>query len=141
MEFYVTQSVMSEEIDERPLYEQMGGEQAIKNLVHAFYLHMDTLPEAREIRQMHPDSLKGSEEKLFEFLSGWTGGPQLFIEKHGHPRLRARHLPFKIDESARDQWLLCFFKALDDCKIEGSIKKILVSSIGRLADHMRNVNN
>jgi hemoglobin len=132
---------MSEEIDERPLYEQMGGEQAIQNLVRAFYLNMETLPEALEIRQMHPDSLKGSEEKLFEFLSGWTGGPQLFIEKHGHPRLRARHLPFKIDESARDQWLLCFYKALDDCKIEGSIKKILVSSIGRLADHMRNVKN
>ena len=126
------------ENQEISLYEQMGGSPKIQQLVDRFYHHMDTLPEVKGIRDMHPTSLEGSIEKLFEFLCGWTGGPQLYIEKHGHPRLRARHLPFKIGVHERDQWLLCFFKALEDCEIEAGPKKILMSSIGRLADHMRN---
>lgn len=123
---------------ELSLFEQIGGEAQIKALVDRFYFHMDTIPEVKGIRDMHPKSLDSSNEKLYEFLCGWTGGPQLYIEKHGHPRLRARHLPFKIGIPERDQWLLCFFKALEDCQIAEGPKKILMSSIGRLADHMRN---
>src|SRR2546423_1092878 len=89
------------------LYETVGGEQAVRRLVDRFYDLMDTLPEAAGIRALHPPALIGSREKLFLFLTGWMGGPPLYIERHGHPRLRARHLPFPIGEAERDQWLMC----------------------------------
>ena len=79
-----------------PLYEQLGGEEPLRKLVDDFYDAMATYPYTQGILAMHPKDLTQSRQKLFEFLSGWTGGPQLFIQKHGHPRLRARHLPFKI---------------------------------------------
>jgi hemoglobin len=99
---------------------------------------MDSLPETKSLRQMHPEDLTTSTEKLFMFMSGWLGGPQLFVEKFGHPRLRARHLPFKIGVSERDQWLLCFAKALEDLNPVEPLKSDLFRSIARLADHMRN---
>lgn len=99
---------------------------------------MDTLPEAIDIRGQHSPDLAEAEEKLFLFLSGWTGGPPLYIEKHGHPKLRARHLPFKIGIKERDQWLFCMFKALDEIDIPEQANLVLKSSLSRLADHMRN---
>ncbi|HNO87365.1 MAG TPA: group II truncated hemoglobin, partial [Rhodocyclaceae bacterium] len=88
-------------------YESFGGEETIRRLVHRFYALMDALPEAWDIRQMHPADLSGSEQKLFMYLTGWLGGPPLYEEAYGHPRLRARHLPFTIGDTERDQWLLC----------------------------------
>ena len=126
---------MSTEIS---IYEQMGGEAVIRQLTNTFYRIMDTLPEAQGIRKMHPQNLAGSEEKLFMFLSGWLGGPNLFIEKHGHPRMRARHLPFKIGKSERDQWMLCMVYAFDELKIGEPIRSELLHSLLNLADHMRN---
>lgn len=126
---------MSTEIS---IYEQMGGEAVVRQLTNTFYRIMDTLPEAQGIRKMHPQNLAGSEEKLFMFLSGWLGGPNLFIEKHGHPRMRARHLPFKIGKSERDQWMLCMVYAFDELKIGEPIRSELLHSLLNLADHMRN---
>ena len=77
-------------------YERLGGEQAVRRLVDRFYDLMDTLPEAAGIRALHPEDLTDSREKLFMFLSGWLGGPPLYQMQYGHPRLRARHLPFPI---------------------------------------------
>ena len=128
---------MSQEA-EIPLYQIIGGEAPLKKLVHDFYQFMNTLPEAIDIRKQHPDDLSGSEEKLFLFLSGWTGGPSLYIEKHGHPRLRARHLPFSIGLKERDQWLLCFWKALEISNFPMEAQETFKNSIFRLADHMRN---
>ena len=71
-------------------YGQLGGEDIVRKLVHRFYELMDTLPEAWDVRQMHPEDLSGSEEKLFKYLSGWLGGPPLYEQEFGHPRLRAR---------------------------------------------------
>ena len=88
-------------------YAELGGEAGIRRLVHRFYQLMDTLPEAWDVRQMHPEDLSGSEEKLFMYLTGWLGGPPLYEQAHGHPRLRARHLPFTIASRERDQWLMC----------------------------------
>lgn len=88
---------------------------------------------------MHPENLRGSEEKLFMFLSGWLGGPQLFVERFGHPRLRARHLPFAIGKSERDQWMLCMVQAFEDVGIEEPIRSELLHSLLNLADHMRNL--
>lgn len=125
-------------MSETTLFLAMGGEPVIKKLVDDFYHLMDTLPEAAGIRAQHAPDLKEANEKLFMFLMGWTGGPQLYIEKHGHPRLRARHLPFKIGLSERDQWLLCMWKALEVSGIPEEVQKMFKGAIYRLADHMRN---
>lgn len=110
----------------------------MRKLVRRFYELMDTLPEASSIRALHPADLAGSEEKLFLFLSGFFGGPSLYIEKHGHPMLRRRHLPFPIDESARDQWLLCMNRALDDVGASPRLKEQLGRIFFQTANHMRN---
>jgi hemoglobin len=125
------------DFNEPTLYEQLGGEIGIKKLVERFYHHMDTLPEVKTIRTMHVD-LEVSKEKLFTFLSGWTGGPQLYIEKYGHPMLRKRHMPFSIGMSERDQWLVCMANAIIDCGIPEPIDRDLLNSLSRVADHMRN---
>jgi hemoglobin len=120
------------------IYEQLGGEQAIRKMVDRFYDLMDTLPEAAGIRALHPESLEESRNKLFWFLSGWTGGPSLYIERFGHPRLRARHLPFPIGGSERDQWLLCMKKSMDEMEMDPLLRQQLSHSLAQLADFMRN---
>lgn len=119
-------------------YERIGGAEKVRALVHRFYQLMDELPETHGIRKLHPTSLQGSELKLFEFLSGWMGGPQLFVEKYGHPMLRKRHLPFPIAESERDQWLLCMKQALQDVVEDEKLRTELITAFEKVADHMRN---
>ncbi len=126
---------MSAEIS---IYEQIGGEATLRKITRKFYEIMHRMPEAQGIRKMHPENLAGSEEKLFMFLSGWLGGPNLFIERFGHPKMRARHLPFKIGKSERDQWMLCMVHAFDEVKIEEPYRSELLHSLLNLADHMRN---
>ena len=72
------------------------------------------------------------------FLSGWLGGPQLFVEKYGHPRMRARHMPFKIGKSERDQWMICMVQAFEAEGIQDPLRSELLHALLRLADHMRN---
>ncbi len=119
-------------------YEALGGEAKLKQIVARFYAIMDTLPEARGIREMHQQDISIAEKKLFMFLSGWLGGPGLFEEKFGHPRLRARHLPFQIGKSERDQWMICMVQALEDCDVQDPLRSELAYSLLNLADHMRN---
>jgi hemoglobin len=111
----------------------------IRSITKRFYELMDTRPEAHDIRIMHPEDLSSSEQKLFEFLVGWLGGPPLFEQKYGHPRLRARHLPFKIGIKERDQWLLCMHLSLQENPLPESAADSVMHSLARLADHMRNV--
>jgi hemoglobin len=119
-------------------YQQLGGEQAVRELVDRFYDYMDRLPEAAGIRALHARSLRASREKLFLFLSGWLGGPSLYVEKYGHPRLRARHLPFPIGSAERDQWMLCMNRALADMPIDAALARQLSEAFARTAEHMRN---
>jgi len=119
-------------------YDVIGGEQAILNLVDRFYFYMDTLPEAQGIRAIHQPNLTSAKAKLFKFLSGWLGGPNLFIEEFGHPMLRARHLPFAIGESERDQWMLCMNKALAEMTMDPGLKTNLQKALLQLATHMIN---
>ncbi|MBC7467222.1 MAG: group II truncated hemoglobin [Bdellovibrio sp.] len=128
---------MSDPLDQKPIYEVIGGEANLRKLVSQFYKNMDSLPEASDIRKQHLD-LAAAEEKLYLFLSGWTGGPSLYIEKYGHPKLRARHLPFQIGIKERDQWLFCMFKAIEQTNIHPDAADILRKSLAHLADHMRN---
>ncbi|MBN8442988.1 MAG: group II truncated hemoglobin [Dechloromonas sp.] len=119
-------------------YELIGGEPAVRALVKRFYELMDTLPEAWDVRKMHADDLSGSEEKLFLFLSGWLGGPNLYVERFGSPFLRARHLAFSIGGAERDQWMRCMRQALDEMVTDRALRMSLHQSLAALANHMRN---
>ena len=119
-------------------YAMIGGEQTLPNLVDRFYFYMDTLPEVKGIRAIHQHNLSSAKDKLFKFLSGWLGGPNLFIEEFGHPMLRARHLPFVIGESERDQWMLCMNKALAELAMDSQLKINIQNALQQLATHMIN---
>lgn len=123
---------------ESSLYEMIGGETRLRALVNRFYDLMDSSVEAEKIRNFHPKSLKGSREKLFMFLSGWSGGPQLYMERFGHPRLRMRHMPFSIGTVERDQWLWCMNKALDERGLDPRVVEFLKVRFAEVADAMRN---
>jgi len=124
------------------LFEWLGGAEkgaeTIRNLVETFYDTMDTDPKAADLRAIHQPDLTEAREKLFMFLMGWTGGPQLYVERYGHPRLRARHMPFPIDESARDQWMYCMIKAMHTLQFEESLMKHIANQLYGVADFMRN---
>ncbi|HEY4303707.1 MAG TPA: group II truncated hemoglobin [Gemmatimonadaceae bacterium] len=119
-------------------YESIGGDAAIRQLVDRFYDLMDASPEAATIRKLHAASLKASREKLYMYLTGWTGGPQIYVEQYGHPRLRARHLPFHISSRERDEWLWCMDRALDEQPMPDEVRAFLREKLHALADHMRN---
>jgi hemoglobin len=120
-------------------YEGLGGADAVRRLVDRFYDLMDELPETYGLRQLHPADLTGSRQSLFEFLSGWFGGPSLYIEKKGHPRLRMRHMPFAIGPTERDQWMLCMRTALDEQVSDEALHQAVLSAFVQMADHMVNV--
>ena len=124
------------------LYDLLGGEpeatHTIREIVEAFYDVMDSDEKAKTIRLMHPEDLTSSREKLFMFLTGWTGGPQLYTDRYGHPFLRRRHLPFKIGEDERDQWIYCMTKGMLNLKMEEEKIKALLNALYPIADFMRN---
>nr|WP_249116822.1 globin [Ciceribacter sp. L1K23] len=120
------------------LYEAIGGDETVKALTRRFYELMDTLPEAARCRAIHPPDLSGSEEKLYEYLSGYLGGPSLYIEKRGHPMLRRRHFVAEIGAEERDEWLLCFRRAMDDTIANEKLRDIIWEPVERLAHHMQN---
>lgn len=120
------------------IYAALGGEQTIRRLVRRFYELMDTLPEAAACRAIHPASLEGSEQKLFEYLSGWLGGPPLFVDKHGPPMLRRRHFPAAIGQQERDGWLICFERALSDTVPDPALQGAVWVPVRKLALHMQN---
>ncbi len=115
-----------------------GGTAKIRALVEKFYDTMESDPIAASIRAMHPADLTRSREKLFMFLTGWTGGPQLYTEHYGHPFLRAKHLAFTIDESARDQWMYCMIIAIHSLQFDEKLMTNLATQLHSVADFMRN---
>ncbi|MCG7897529.1 MAG: group II truncated hemoglobin [Candidatus Thiodiazotropha lotti] len=119
-------------------YERLGGEKSVRELVNRFYDLMDDQDELTELRQLHAKSLKVSREKLFMFLSGWLGGPSLYTDKYGHPRLRARHLPFSIGIEERDQWMQCMKRAMQQMSLDESLQEELLQAFFKTADFMRN---
>lgn len=120
------------------LFEKMGGLEGIRSLVDTFYDVMDSDQKARKIRDLHPDDLTESREKLFMFLVGWSGGPPLYINRFGHPRLRARHLPFPIGAEERDQWMYCMERALRVSPYAPELRDFLYGKLEQIADFMRN---
>jgi hemoglobin len=122
-------------------YERLGGEKSVRELVDRFYDLMDERDDLKKLRDMHAKSLKVSREKLFHFLSGWLGGPDIYSPKYGHPRLRGRHMPFSIGIEERDQWLSCIKHAMQDMALDEALKNELEQAFTRTADFMRNRND
>lgn len=119
-------------------YEALGGEGAVRALVDRFYDLMDLEPGYAALRALHPADLSGSRDKLFWFLSGWLGGPDLYQSRFGHPRLRARHLPYAIGLAERDQWLACMASAMQELAVEPELAERLLQAFFGTADWMRN---
>jgi hemoglobin len=119
-------------------YSMLGGEVGVRQLVDTFYDLMSLEDKYQTLRALHPEDMSGSRDKLFWFLSGWLGGPDLFVERFGHPRLRARHLPYAIGVVERDQWVACMWQAMQMCSIAEPLQQRLVSSFFNTADWMRN---
>ncbi|MBU2847487.1 MULTISPECIES: group II truncated hemoglobin [Acidithiobacillus] len=120
-------------------YARLGGEEAVRKLVNRFYDLMDSEAQWQTpLRNIHPKDLSASREKLFLFLSGWLGGPDLYVQRFGHPRLRARHGSFPVDDQARDQWMACMLRAMHDVEMEPELYAHLQGAFQRTADFMRN---
>lgn len=119
-------------------FEMLGGLEGVRALVDRFYDEMEALPEAAGIRAMHPPDLSSSREKLWLFLVGRLGGPPLYVERHGHPRLRARHLPFPIATAEAEAWMRCMDRALDALVPDPELRAALRTFFADTADFMRN---
>lgn len=119
-------------------YDRLGGEQGVRDIVERFYDLMDLDPQFKALRDTHGGTLEPARMKLYLFLSGWLGGPDLYVERFGHPRLRARHMPFSIGIVERDQWLQCMAQALQDQGVEGELFDKLMAAFFGVADWMRN---
>lgn len=123
----------------RSKYQQVGGMKVISPLVDDFYSIMEADPKAVDCLRTHEGKdLKVSAEKLKFFLSGWLGGPQLFLEKFGHPRLRMRHFPFSIGQKEGEQWLYCMDLALKRSKIRPSLQRELNDAFKQMVELVRN---
>jgi hemoglobin len=120
------------------LYEAIGGDAAVRGLASRFYRLMETMPEAARCRAIHPADLSGSEEKFYEYLTGWLGGPPLYTDKRGHPMLRRRHFAAPIGPAERDEWLACFTLALEEAVPSAALRQIILEPVTRLAHHMQN---
>lgn len=122
--------------DEATPFDALGGETVIRSIVDDFYDLVDA--DAPTLRAMLPKDDSVSRDKLYAYLVEWTGGPALYSPDRGHPRMRARHLPFAIGPDEVDAWLRCMNQALDKNSIEGDVRVFLDDRIGSLAQHMRN---
>jgi hemoglobin len=119
-------------------FQRLGGEAAVRALVDRFYDLMDLEPAYTALRALHPSTLDGSRDKLHWFLCGWLGGPQHYVQRFGHPMLRARHLPYAIGNTERDQWMACMTQAMTDCAVEPALAAALRDALRGTADWMRN---
>ena len=120
------------------IYEVIGGQPVIDQLVERFYHFMDTLPEVRELRDMHQPDLTETKRVLKLYLAQWMGGPGDYSAERGHPRLRARHLPVQIGVAERDAWMLCMDKALAETVADARVRDAIHGALAPLADWMRN---
>ena len=120
------------------LFERIGGEPAVRALVDRFYDLMDLEPGYAALRATHGSTLDESRDKLFWFLCGWLGGPDHYQSRFGHPRLRARHMPFAIGVKERDQWVACMAQAMAECATPEELRARLKASFFNTADWMRN---
>jgi hemoglobin len=134
----LSQKTLMTEQRTETLYEAIGGDATVRKLTLRFYELMDTLPGAARCRALHPADLTGSTEKFYDYLTGYLGGPPIYVEKHGHPMLRRRHFPAAIGPAERDEWLMCFTLALEEAIAHPQLRAVILEPVTRLAYHMQN---
>jgi len=117
-------------------YEALGGAERVQQLAEAFYDRVEAT--APTLRAMLPKDTSVSRRKLTEFLSGWLGGPQLYWEKYGHPRLRMRHFPFAIGDAEAEAWLRCMDEAMAEVGMSEGLAAFLAVRFRESALHLRN---
>ncbi|WP_102794878.1 group II truncated hemoglobin [Bowmanella denitrificans] len=133
-------SLTQKQANDKPtsLYDLIGGKDTTYKLCHRFYDIMQSDPKASELLAIHQADLTQTRQKFYEFMSGWLGGPPLFEQKYGHPRLRARHLHAKINQQMINQWLYCMNQALEDCVADSRLRQVIWQNLVPLAQHMKN---
>jgi len=119
-------------------YEAIGGEKSVKQIANRFYDIMESDPMAAELLAIHPQPLGRIRHVFFLYLTMWLGGPNTFEEKFGHPRLRARHLPFSVTPKLKNQWMYCMRKAMLSTVRDLALAERLLASLNDLAEHMIN---
>lgn len=123
---------------QQSLYLRIGGEQGLQTFVKNLYDYMETSPEVKHVRDMHPESMDYARERLFMFLSGMLGGPSLYMDAFGPPRLRRKHMGFEIGDEERDQWMQCAHYASEQLAIDSHVKNELMVTLDQMANHLRN---
>ena len=118
-------------------YDLIGGEATVRRLANRFYEIMDTDAGAARIRAMHGEDLAPIRQLLFEFLSGWLGGPPLYFNRAEHRCIMSAHRPFPIGDVERDEWMMCMRRAMDDCAVTGEMRALLDQAFFRMSDHFR----
>ncbi len=118
-------------------YELVGGEAAVRRLADRFYEIMDTDPGARRIRAMHGEDLAPIRQLLFEFLSGWLGGPALYFNRAEHRCIMSAHRPYAIGEAERDEWMMCMRRAMEECELPAEVRALLDQAFLRMANAFR----
>ena len=131
---------MTQKTDEATPFARIGGEPAVHALVERFYDLMDLEPRYAALRAAHGSTLADARRKLSWFLCGWLGGPDHYVQRFGHPRLRARHMPFSIGILERDQWVACMDQAMGEVGVPDDLRARLNESFMGTADWMRNRN-
>lgn len=117
-------------------YLELGGGERVESLAETFY---DVIEEqSPTLRSLLPANTANTRRKFYMYLSGWLGGPPLYEEEWGHPRLRMRHAPFPIGRAQADEWMRCMRIAMDQVEIDEPLRSFLNERFGPLADHMRN---
>ena len=119
-------------------FQRIGGQPAVDRIIDSFYDRMDALIEARVIRTLHPQDLSATRAALKKYLAEWLGGPPVYTQERGHPRLRARHLPFSIGDEERDAWMLCMRGAMEEAVTDQGLREWLLQKLSQVADWMRN---
>ncbi|MBN8745741.1 MAG: group II truncated hemoglobin [Thiomonas arsenitoxydans] len=119
-------------------YQRLGGAEGVRRLVDHFYDLMDLESQYADLRAMHPTNSEETREKLYLFLSGWLGGPDLYSPQYGHPRLRMRHFPYAIGTKERDEWMACMVQTLNEVEMDDTLRRQLHEAFAGTADWMRN---
>lgn len=123
-------------------YQLLGGTEAVNALAELFYdIMSEREPVLARLHPCDPDGKVAREprDRFALFLVGWLGGPDDYVERHGHPRLRMRHNRVPVSVAMRDAWLRCMQAAMDQRKISGEVRAFLDARFAEVADFMRNV--
>jgi hemoglobin len=121
-----------------PPYELMGGATAVERLVDRFYQLMDSDARFAALRGLHEADLSEVRQSLFEFLSGWLGGPPLYFQGPRHRCVMSAHAKIPIGQQHVDQWLACMDQAMTDCQIVEELQGRVHLAFSAMANRMRN---